>query len=60
MSLRDEALSLLGMLVCGFRVPICILAMRLGRASMYFCFFVLALLVVMGRFPMVMCRRFMF
>jgi hypothetical protein len=47
------------MLVCGFGVPVCILAMRLGRARMYLCLFVLALIVVMGGFSMVMCGRLM-
>ena len=37
---------------------VCFLAMRVSRASMHFRLFVLTLIVMMGRFPMVMGGRF--
>jgi hypothetical protein len=47
-------------LVCSFGETIRVLAMRLSRGRMHFRRFVLALIVVMGRFAVVMCGRLMF
>ena len=48
------------MLVCGLAVPFRFLAMRLGRVGMQFRLIVLAMLMVMGRFPVLMCRHLVF
>ena len=45
------------MLVCRLAVAVRILAMRLGRASVYFRLVVLALLVVLGGFAVLMSRH---
>jgi hypothetical protein len=51
---------LLRLLVCSLGVTVSILAMRVSRAGVYFRLFVLALIVVMGRFPVVMCGSLVF
>jgi hypothetical protein len=48
------------MLVSGLGVSVRFLTMRLGRAGVHFRLLVLALIVVMGCFPVVVGRRFVF
>jgi hypothetical protein len=48
------------MLVCSLAVTVGVLAMRLGRAGMYFRLVVFTLLVMLGCFPVLMRRHLVF
>jgi hypothetical protein len=48
------------MLLCRLAETVRVLAMRLCRSGMHFRLILLSLIVVMGRFPVVMCGRFVF